>query len=738
MPKNSNMSNKKNNGPDNEGGNSDYSSDEENNQIDMKQYRKFLADIFPSKYARERAETTASSKKHSENSSNTQLRRSSRLAAAKTLTTTTKSKKNESADKSEKKSDTTTTTTQNRTKNNTKNKRRKTASTQNQKSNFNITKKPRKRIILSDTDESDESDEAVETDESEDSDYDSDSSEDTDKALNDFTKQGVNIVFVVGGEDENEDDDSDDESYSETNSNSETESDEYSESDYESETESNEVDTNSKNVSEDESENKTENIKSSSLTNTKDALEQFKQLIEQIPRDARDNNVYKSMTKQYEKLSKEHKTRLNKRFKKERAKNTKEFKGMLKEKNIMNDTQYFKKKLGIDEQRIVLKQLEEVQRHCTTNKPYRLQLLDSPIPPEYKAAAYKKLSALRYMEPSSGEYYKLKQWIDTFMQIPFGIYKSLPLTMDDGMDACNKFMANATSILDEAVYGLNDAKYQIMQLVGQWISNPTATGTSIAIKGPMGTGKTTLVKEGISKILGRDFAFIALGGATDSSFLEGHSYTYEGAIWGKIVDILVQSKSMNPVIFLDELDKVSTTPKGEEIIGILTHLTDTTQNTKFHDKYFSEIDLDLSRCLFIFSYNDEKLINPILRDRMYRVETNGYTAKDKKIIACKYLLPKIQKQVNIKEGQVIIPDETLSYIISNFTEEEKGVRNLKRCLEIIYTKLNLYRLMEPGSELFTKAKALNVSFPMTVTIDVVDKLITKTEDNSWRRNSMYL
>ena len=103
-----------------------------------------------------------------------------------------------------------------------------------------------------------------------------------------------------------------------------------------------------------------------------------------------------------------------------------------------------------------------------------------------------------------------------------------------------------------------------------------------------------------------------------------------------------------------------------------------------------------------------------------------------------YLKTIKQKQVNIKEGQVIIPDETLSYIISNFTEEEKGVRNLKRCLEIIYTKLNLYRLMEPGSELFTKAKALNVSFPMTVTIDVVDKLITKTEDNSWRRNSMYL
>ena len=133
--------------------------------------------------------------------------------------------------------------------------------------------------------------------------------------------------------------------------------------------------------------------------------------------------------------------------------------------------------------------------------------------------------------------------------------------------------------LDNAVYGLNDAKIQIMQMVGQWISNPNAVGTAIAIKGPMGTGKTTLVKEGISKILNRDFAFIALGGATDSSFLEGHSYTYEGSTWGKIVDILVKTKSMNPVIYFDELDKISDTAKGEEIAGILTHLN------RYYTKY---------------------------------------------------------------------------------------------------------------------------------------------------------
>ena len=152
-----------------------------------------------------------------------------------------------------------------------------------------------------------------------------------------------------------------------------------------------------------------------------------------------------------------------------------------------------------------------------------------------------------------------------------------------------------------------------------------------------------LIKEGISKILsGRDFAFIALGGASDSSFLEGHSYIYEGSLWGKIVQIFNGFKiDESSDIYFDELDKVSDTAKGEEIIGILTHLTDTSQNSAFHDKYFADIEFDLNKCLFIFSYNDESKINPILKDRMYHIQTKGYNTKEKVIIAKNYLLPKI-------------------------------------------------------------------------------------------------
>jgi ATP-dependent Lon protease len=342
------------------------------------------------------------------------------------------------------------------------------------------------------------------------------------------------------------------------------------------------------------------------------------------------------------------------------------------------------------------------------------------------------------MEPGSGEFYKIKNWVDTFMRIPFGKTDSLPFCIEDGVEKCHDFMEQAQKTLDTAVYGLNDAKMQIMQMLGQLLTNPKAIGTAIAIHGPPGTGKTSLVKEGISKILNRPFAFIALGGATDSSFLEGHSYTYEGSTWGKIIQILIDSKCMNPVIYFDELDKISDTPRGEEIAGILTHLTDTSQNSQFHDKYFAEIDFDLSKCLFIFSYNDESKVNPILKDRMYRIQTKGYNQKQKIQIANNYLLSKIREQVKFNDGEIIIPDDILQYIIDNHCNKEDGVRNLKRCLEIIHTKLNLYRLMKPGTNLFEEEMTLNVTFPLTITKEIIDKLIKVNKDNASALYNMYV
>jgi len=418
--------------------------------------------------------------------------------------------------------------------------------------------------------------------------------------------------------------------------------------------------------------------------------------------------------------------------------NVKEFKTLLRKKNSTNDLRYFRRHMTSAEQQKVIADLKQIHAVSIIVKPYRLSLLETDIPIAFKAIAMRKINSLRHMEPGCGEYYKVKNWVDTFMKIPFGKTKNLPLTIEDGLTRCSEFMEASKTTLDAAVYGLNDAKLQIMQMVGQWISNPAAMGSAIAIKGPMGTGKTSLVKEGISKILGRDFAFIALGGATDSSFLEGHSYTYEGSTWGKIVEIIIQCGSMNPVIYFDELDKISETAKGEEIVGILTHLTDTSQNSQFHDRYFAEIDFDLSKCLFIFSYNDESKVNPILLDRMYRINTTGYNKKDKTQIAQKYLIPKICAQVGFREGDIVIPDAVIEHIVENYTEGEQGVRNLKRCLEVVHRKLNLYRLIKPDTPLFEKEMSLKVTFPFQISNDVVDKLVKQASEEKRMNLSLYL
>jgi len=592
-----------------------------------------------------------------------------------------------------------------------------------------------------DDEEEEEEDDEEEYDEEE---YDEDDKEDAKDKKSKRGKSKLNIILTIGANEDDDDEweDYDDEDYDDEDSNdresSETEDEDVEVSTDEDEDENTvedddeEPEKNNKKKNNDNKNNANKNGGNKDLEND-EILKKLKEVMELYPTD---KSIQKCIQSYEENVQLEHKKR-EKKEKKQKAKNMRIFKKILTDKNVLNDFTFYEK-LETADQKKMIKEMREINKIARIEKPYRMTLLESTIPVQFKAAAFKRINTLRFMEPRSGEYYKLKQWVDTFMKIPFTNYQSLPITIDNGVDSCHDFMENAQKTLDNAVYGLNDAKMQIMQMLGQFITNPKAVGTAIAIHGPPGTGKTSLVKEGISKILNRPFSFIALGGATDSSFLEGHSYTYEGSSWGKIVQILIDSNCMNPVIYFDELDKISDTPRGEEITGILTHLTDTTQNSEFHDKFFTEVNFDLSKCLFIFSYNDENKVNSILKDRMYRIKTKGYSNKEKTVIAHNYLLPKIREQVRFKEEDIIIPDEVIGYINDTHCNKEDGVRNLKRCLEIIHTKLNLYRLMKPGSNLFEGEMSLKVEFPFKITKDIVDKLIKKEEQNMSALYSMYV
>jgi ATP-dependent Lon protease len=256
----------------------------------------------------------------------------------------------------------------------------------------------------------------------------------------------------------------------------------------------------------------------------------------------------------------------------------------------------------------------------------------------------------------------------------------------------NDYMNNVKDTLDNAVHGHEKAKTQIQRILAQWI-NGEQSGYCFGFEGPPGTGKTTLAKKGLANCLvddenvSRPFSFIAIGGQDNGSTLNGHNYTYVGSEWGKFVDILIKNKCMNPIIFIDELDKVSKTEHGKEIIGILTHLIDPTQNDIFQDKYFNGIDIDLSKALFVFSYNDVSAIDKILLDRIHRIKFGHLTIEDKLVVTKRHILPEIYKNMGLVDC-IDLTDDNIIYIVENYTNEP-GIRKFKELLFEIIGEINL-------------------------------------------------
>ncbi len=369
-------------------------------------------------------------------------------------------------------------------------------------------------------------------------------------------------------------------------------------------------------------------------------------------------------------------------------------------------------KLPEKERKEIMAHIKEINNYQSGDKPILFRIMEMPLSIGQKnhiLKTYTTLMSSRFPEK------KLRAWFDALMTIPFGKYKGINLNEIKPKKVMG-FLNDLETAMNNAAYGHDEAKRQIIQMMGQQIRNPKSKGNMLGIYGPPGNGKTTLIKEGIAKAMDKPFIFISLGGASDASFLEGHSYTYEGSIYGRIVNGLITAKCMDPIIYFDELDKISKTHKGDEITNILVHLTDPVQNSHFRDKYFHGIDIDLSRATMIFSFNDPSNVNPILMDRITTVETKYLMISQKLHIAQNYLLPEMMKDMGLSDGDVVIDNETIRYMIDNWTHEG-GVRKLKSLLYSIVREVNIANL--------TKAKLGDneVHLPFHVSQDNIKQIL---------------
>jgi hypothetical protein len=408
-----------------------------------------------------------------------------------------------------------------------------------------------------------------------------------------------------------------------------------------------------------------------------------------------------------------------------------------------------KRKLGRLEDQII--EFNKKQRYENLDIREKIILLDIDI--STKAFILKKYDD-QISRAHSSDRSKGMQWLNTICDLPFGKYVNFPVRKNDSNKKLSGFFKKIKDTLDEAVYGHEDVKQEILEFVAKMITNKDSKGQVLALQGSPGTAKTRLLKTGLAKALGLPFAQINFGGMNDANVLLGHDQTYVGSKPGKIVDIVTKMGCMNGIMYFDEVDKISES-KQKEIFGVLTHLLDPEQNSEFTDFYLGEVKLDLSKMFFVIAFNDLSQVDHIVSDRMKIIHIDSPTVEEKIKICERVVLKELCKDVSInyvsdlnstigprsrkndKHRQLSLhfPSDVIEYIILSKTIKEDGVRKLRRSLETVINRINMDFLLQ--KEEYIKCDDLFQVY--IITKEIVDSILKKFVDISDHvKLSMYL
>ncbi len=288
---------------------------------------------------------------------------------------------------------------------------------------------------------------------------------------------------------------------------------------------------------------------------------------------------------------------------------------------------------------------------------------DADIPKEVREKLEAEIKKLTKMQPFSAESSVIRNYIEAVLDLPWN---------KETKDVLN--LKKASQILERDHYGLKDAKEKVLDYLAVKTLNPSMNGAILCLSGPPGIGKTSLVKS-IAESMGRKFVRVSLGGVRDEAEIRGHRRTYVGSMPGKIMKAMKEAGTKNPVILLDEIDKMSNDYKGDPASAMLEVL-DPEQNKSFEDHYI-DMPFDLSKVFFVATANDLRTVSAPLRDRMDILQLSSYTEFEKLHIAQNFLLKQAQKENGLADVEIKIPDKVMFKLIDEYTREA-GVRNLKR------------------------------------------------------------